>query len=485
MGVAIASVAAIWGIVGVMLHSARDDVLNNALTAASNVVETVTREESRNIEMLDLSLQALRDGVRDPDVMALPSKLKRAILFDRSAIASDIDALLFLDSDGRIVVDSDSEAPRRQRFGDKDFFRAHSHDSDRGLFVSNPFLSPFDDDWTLAISRRVDRPDGNFGGVVVGLVKLAYFDDLFSRLKLGPNDSMTLLRLDGTMIMRRPLDEHDLGRVITRAELLSRLKTASAGSYDAYSRFDGIHRIFRFQRVSALPLVQNVGLAVDDLYGPWRRKAVVTTAAMAALCTTILALVGFLQIQLRRRAQAEAAYAQLAATDKLTGMANRRRFDEVLEAEWRRSGRGDEALALLLVDVDHFKAYNDTYGHLGGDRVLAGLGASLQAALMRPGDFAARYGGEEFVVLLPNTDARGALKVAERLRTGVADRRQPHAAAAEGIVTVSVGVAAMVPRSGQPAADLMTVADLALYNAKNSGRNRTVLGQPEMRKFAA
>ncbi len=485
LGVAVASVTAICSIVGLMLYSSRIEIANSALTAASNIAEAVTQDENRNIELLDLSLQALRDGVRDADVLTLPSKFQHAILFDRAATAKDLGALLFLDDEGRILLDSESDPPRRQKFGDRDFFRAHSHRDDRGLFISRPFLSPFDGDWTIALSRRVDNDDGSFAGVVVGMMKLAYFDKLFNKLNLGLNGSMTLLGMDGTVFTRHPLDEHDIGRVIDATEVFSALKNARQGTFEAASRFDGIRRMFRVQQVGDLPLVQTVGFATEDLYAPWWRKTAVTVAALTLLCATILGLVAFLQVELRRRAEAEAAYAQLAATDKLTGLPNRRRFDEVLETEWRRAGRSEEVLALLVVDVDHFKAYNDAYGHLGGDAVLAGLGLSLLGALKRSGDFAARYGGEEFVVLLPNTNARGALKVAERIRNEVAALHQPHVAAAGGFVTVSVGIAAMTPRSDQPAADLMTAADLALYEAKNAGRNRAVLFRPEPQQFAA
>ena len=485
-GVAIASVTAICGIVCVTLYASRLEIASSAQTAASNISEAVAQDENRNIELLDLSLQAVGDGVRDAEVMALPPKLQHQILFDRAATAKDLGALLFLNDEGRIVVDSESDRPRPQKFGDSDFFRVHAHQSNRGLFISRPFLSPFDGDWTIALSRRVDRSDGSFAGVVVGMMKLAYFDTLFRKLNLGSNGAMTLMGMDGTVLMRQPLNEHDLGRVLDIQKLASVLKTAGQESYEAVSRFDGVRRMFHAQRVGELPLVQIVGFAVDDLYAPWWRRATVTVTALSLLCATILGLVAFLQIELRRRSEAEAAYAQLAATDKLTGLPNRRRFDEVLEAEWRRASRSEEMLALLLVDVDHFKAYNDTYGHLGGDAVLAGVGLCLLGALERPGDFAGRYGGEEFVVLLPNTDAHGAVKVAERIRNDVADLREPHLATAEGCVTVSIGIAAMMPRSDLPAADLMTAADLALYRAKNDGRNRAVLCRSGLqRQFAA
>lgn len=485
LGVAVASLTAICAIVGLMLYASRVEIARDAQIDAGNLLEAVSEDEKRNIESLDLSLRAVRDAARDREVMALPPKFQREILFDRSATAKDVEALLVLDRDGRVVVDSAAYPPRPARFGDKDFFRAHSQRADTGLFISRPFLSPFGGEWTVALSRRVEAEDGSFAGVAVAMMKLAFWDKLFSNLDVGPNGSMALFGLDGTLFMRHPLNEHDVGRVRDPHLLFPALEKDHQGTYEGLAKSDGTRRIFYYRQVGDLPLVQSVGFAVDDLYMPWWRKTAVTAAALLALCTTIISLLVFLQAELRRRICAEAAFAQLASTDKLTGLPNRRKFDDVLETEWRRAGRAETALALLLIDVDHFKPYNDRYGHPGGDAVLAALGACLERALKRPGDFAARYGGEEFVVLLPNTDARGALKMAEKVRNRVADLLWPHEGSEEGCVTVSVGVATLKPRSGQPAAELVLAADHALYKAKNTGRNRTVLGRANELKSAA
>jgi diguanylate cyclase (GGDEF)-like protein len=167
---------------------------------------------------------------------------------------------------------------------------------------------------------------------------------------------------------------------------------------------------------------------------------------------------------------------ELSRTDALTGVANRRSFDDTLELECRRCRRathkitGPEHLSLLMIDVDHFKAYNDLYGHPGGDRVLTRVAAAMKAALRRPSDFIARYGGEEFAVILPETSPEGALMVAERLREAVEELGIAHAQSSAGPhVTVSIGAAS----SNMPEAlGLMLAADNALYEAKHAGRNR-------------
>lgn len=175
---------------------------------------------------------------------------------------------------------------------------------------------------------------------------------------------------------------------------------------------------------------------------------------------------------------AEAHLRRQAAIDGLTGIANRRAFDEVLERECRRAARAMEPMALLLVDVDHFKAFNDHYGHLAGDQCLRAVAMALAGAVQRPGDLPARYGGEEFAVVLPGTELEGAASMAERLRTAILALNIAHAENSAGpSVTISVGVAALFPPMASPA-ELIARADRALYDAKHQGRNRVAVAAP-------
>src|SRR5688572_29099816 len=165
-----------------------------------------------------------------------------------------------------------------------------------------------------------------------------------------------------------------------------------------------------------------------------------------------------------------------ATTDGLTGIATRRRFDEALAREWRRTARAGAPLSLVLVDVDHFKAYNDRYGHPAGDACLRSVASQLAAAARRPGDLVARYGGEEFALLLPGTDSAGAAAVAGRACAAVERLAIPHGASSVGpYVTISAGVATtwLTPSDDVGgAAVLVAAADGALYQAKERGRGR-------------
>lgn len=163
---------------------------------------------------------------------------------------------------------------------------------------------------------------------------------------------------------------------------------------------------------------------------------------------------------------------RLANLDGLTQVANRRLFDEAIAQEWQRLRREKLPLGLLLVDVDHFKNYNDYYGHLAGDDCLRQIARSLAQSVKRPADLVARYGGEEFAVILPNTKAEGAINVAQRLLENVYRLGIPHSrSGVSDRVTVSIGVSEMLPNSQQSPEDLIASADRALYQVKQKGRN--------------
>lgn len=159
--------------------------------------------------------------------------------------------------------------------------------------------------------------------------------------------------------------------------------------------------------------------------------------------------------------------------DSLTEVANRRYFDRLLENEWQRAARRADPIALLMIDIDDFKAYNETYGHQKGDQCLRQVAASLNEVIKRAGDLVVRYGGEEFAVVLPNTDSEGAVAVAEQLRAEIDSLNIPHEQASVGeTLTVSIGIAAGVPKPGIDRRQIVTAAESALYVAKSEGRNR-------------
>ncbi|GAB2876780.1 PleD family two-component system response regulator [Pseudoduganella ginsengisoli] len=180
----------------------------------------------------------------------------------------------------------------------------------------------------------------------------------------------------------------------------------------------------------------------------------------------------FLRESQKQLADANIELQKLAALDGLTGIANRRRFDDVMRVEWQRGQRDRQPLSLLMCDVDFFKLYNDAYGHLSGDLCLKKAAAVLTEHLKRPADLAARYGGEEFAIVLPDTPLAGAILVAEECVRHLENLRIAHSGSQHGVVTMSIGVASVLPTPESSVDELIAAADKALYAAKHGGRNQ-------------
>ena len=174
--------------------------------------------------------------------------------------------------------------------------------------------------------------------------------------------------------------------------------------------------------------------------------------------------------------QANQELQQLAFLDSLTQLANRRRFDEYLDQEWKRMLRDKMPLSLILCDIDSFKVYNDTYGHQAGDHCLQLVARAISLGAKRPADLVARYGGEEFVVVLPNTESEGVLRVSEEIQANIRDLKILHAnSQANPYLTLSFGAASSIPSDESSAEILIAAADRALYQAKTEGADRIVL----------
>ena len=458
-----------------LLWTARVAEREKASVAASNLSAALTQDIARSIELYDLSIKGVIAGLENPIVSGAQPALRQMLLFDRAATAPYLGSLVVLDEHGSVLADSASVTPRSINYADRAYFKAQASRNDLGLYVSEPFEGRFDHDWIIALSRRIDKPDGSFGGVVAGTLRLEYLHRLFGRMRLGPGDSLTLFRTDGTVIMREPYDPAVLGKRLKPLHLFDRLADSREGEYEARAVIDGIDRLYHYQRVADLPLVQNVAISVDAIYADWWRKTLEVVAIMATSYIVIITLAVVLRSEFARRLRAEAALVALAAEDSLTGLANRRRFDAVLDEEWRRAVRCGSELSLLMIDADHFKLYNDSLGHLAGDHALVALASCLTKRTQRAGDLAARYGGEEFAIVLGQTGAEDALRLGEAIRRDVAGLGLPSPGSAHRRLTVSVGIATVTPGVGDQVRDLIQTADTALYMSKAAGRNRSTL----------
>ncbi|CAG4888831.1 hypothetical protein R52603_05466 [Paraburkholderia saeva] len=459
-------------ICAVLLYEGRQDALAHATESSRNTLLIIERDITRSVELYDLSLQEVVDNVRQPDVMSLPQQLRNEVLFDRAATAKYLGSMLVLDSAGNVIIDSGSAIPRHGNFADRSYFTVHRDNPHVGLYLSPPFASRLrSGDPSIALSRRINNPDGTFGGVVLGAVRLEYFRQLLSGLQLGPHGTMALIHANGELIMRAPYDAKIIGRNLNGTGPFERMLSQPEGQFTEKASIDGIRRVYTYKRLTGLPLIMEVAPAEIDIYRAWKERAARIAILMLVFSLTFIGLSVLLARSLARRAQAELMLTMLSRTDSLTGLNNRRALDDLLAREWQRARRSKESLSILFVDVDHFKAYNDAYGHQAGDDALAAVARCISANIRRPGDNAARYGGEEFVIVLPDTAGPGAVGVAETIRMKVAALGIEHATSQQGRLTVSIGVATWQGEKTDTVDHVIKAADEALYTAKAAGRN--------------
>jgi diguanylate cyclase (GGDEF)-like protein len=446
----------------VMLLDARKDAWRQAENSATNLATALERDIAHHIASYDLSLRGVAEALQQPGIDQVSPEIRHAAVFDRAATADYLGSLLVLDAAGNVVEDSTAQVPHSINFADRDYFRVHQDQPDAGLYVSRPFRSRLrNGDASIAISRRLSAPDGSFAGVVVGTMRLAYFQSRFANLDMGANGAVTLLRADGRLIARNPFRDADIDRDVGNTGAL-----------------DGLQRVYTYRRVGDLPLILNVAMSVDDIYAAWWSRALVIGPVLVLLCAATMALCVLFRREMLRRIVAEHALTEaadklllMASTDSLTGLANRRTFDADLQREWRLAIRTQTPIALLMLDADNFKLFNDRYGHPDGDSVLQRIASCIRSQLRRPADRGVRYGGEEFVALLPDTELRGAVTIAESIRAAIAALAIAHEDAPGGRVTVSIGVASCYPVAGTAPGSLVQAADAALYEAKHAGRN--------------
>jgi diguanylate cyclase (GGDEF)-like protein len=430
-----------------------------------NFASGIDADINRNIELYDLSLRNVVNNVGLPEIADVSKPILHLILFDHAATAQHFGAIQVFDVSGRLTIDASTLDPLPENRGDEDYFRVHRDNPDAGLFISKPMLHR--GAYAIVLSRRINTPDGRFFGVVAGSIRFSYFHELFGRLNLEQDDTITVLRRDRTVIMRTPFDLDVIGKNLNTRSGWNPANLPDGGTYLGVGPVDSIPRMY-VRRTSTSPLIIIVGKPLDSILRLWHLEAMRIGVIMLTLIALALVVTMLLAREIGRRAQAEKRLEELASTDALTGLKNRRKFDATIESEWRRAMRYATPISLLMIDGDHFKAFNDKFGHQAGDQLLLGVAICITDSVRRAGDCAARYGGEEFAVLLPGQAAADAMQVAETIRLKVQEWSDGERA------TVSIGVASVTPVAPMDWPGLVSSADKALYAAKAAGRNRCI-----------
>lgn len=465
--------------------------LEKAQITTANLARSTAQHMQDAIKVADALLTGVVDRVQGQDLDQMQRKRLRPLLERYVREFPQLHAVVLLDERGGYLVGS-QDAPANLNNSDRAYFQYHLSRADAKTHISSPLRSRATGDWIVPISKRFEHPDGRFAGVALVTISMDYFHALYRDIDIGPRGVIFVAFEDGTLLTRHPFREEVIGiRVPNSIINPTNFSSRPAGSFEARSRIDGVDRLYSFRYLDNYPLVATVGLSREDALAGWRTDMLAYGMSLIAMSVILgflgWRLIGAIRAGLHSEKHLIETHASLkrmnrtlesmALQDALTGIANRRQFDSVLAAEYKRAIRTELPLAVMMIDVDYFKQFNDIYGHPEGDRCLRQLSEILTRTLARAGDLTARYGGEEFAVLLPNTELGNAEMLAQRLCHAVEAVGIPHQASPFGRVTVSVGVSSFAP--GVAVAhrmthqeDLVNAADQALYIAKRNGRNQ-------------
>jgi len=469
--------------------NAREFELREMNVATSNLAQGMAQHANDTFKLADAVLFGLVERIEHDGTGPLELQRLHQFLKARVALSPQFSGIYFFDEKGRWLVDSESNELNHVNVSDREYFIFHRSHPDLDMRVGTPLLGRATGKWVIPLTRRVNHPDGSFAGVIITAVDIDYFTKFYDRLDIGRAGSLALVLNNGQMLIRRPYNTSYIGRSMVGTELFRAFKANnSSGNIWIKSSVDGVLRLNSYRSLDNYPLFVDAALSKDESLEGWWRDTLLHSGGVIIL-VMILALAGvrlIRQIELRIKTENELMLAhdtletlnqtleKLATLDSLTGLANRRKFDAGLAEAFSRAIRDGSALALIMIDVDLFKKYNDIYGHPAGDECLRNISRTIQdLAQNRPGYLVARYGGEELSLLLPDTGLADAILMSEKIRMGIQQLAIEHTGSPTGTVTISAGVESWTPEHGMDrSSQLVEAADKALYAAKAAGRNR-------------
>ncbi|MBF0332136.1 MAG: GGDEF domain-containing protein [Alphaproteobacteria bacterium] len=324
---------------------------------------------------------------------------------------------------------------------------------------------------SILVSRNWIGEDGKVMGGALAAIDLDYAQKWIGGFEVAPRDVLAMVDSDSVLLARNPPLPQAIGTAAPLPQGLTPFgETRGSGGFVVTSPLDGVERIFGISKIEDIPLLLIVGFHKEAALAEWTRRAWQLSLSYVLLCamSAVLLRAHFIALGQRERMR------RLASVDALTGIANRRHLLAIGDEEVERAKRYGRPFSVLMLDIDRFKAINDTYGHSTGDRVIQSL-AVVAGAAIRECDVPGRLGGEEFAIVLPETSGDHAAALAERLRHAIAEASEVRSEDGESIrFTASIGVAALTPEDAG-FSGLLGRADKALYAAKAGGRNRVVL----------
>lgn len=473
----------LWGFLAFWAIQSHEQTLSNRKEALGQTVSVVEEQTAQMLSLIRLTLRSVDQWMTDhPD--KTPNETASFIQWVndlRTASGQRVD-IRMVNRDAKLVyIPSRSDAAVTD-VSDREYFQVQNHPATRGFHIAQTVHSRVTNKWGIPVSIPVTNP-GSRIKVVYGAIELDSLNRLQRPLLSSPDESIYLLRHDGVVLSRTPLLPEMLGLSVADIPAWTTNASQRKGVFitDA-PPFAGVKRIVAFSQMQEYPLIIVVTAPLETVLMPWQKEV-----ALLFLLGSVFSI-GFLlmAVKLARAVRAnELAYSEiekqaadlqianqtlnvLSITDKLTQLYNRAKLDESLANETNRARRYKNDFSIVILDIDHFKTINDTYGHPIGDAALIQV-ADILKQCARDTDIVGRWGGEEFLIILPETPAAKAHAFAEKLRQLISSCQLPTV----GHLTASIGVAHFNPETDSPE-NLLERADKALYEAKYSGRNKVV-----------
>lgn len=460
-----------------VIYENRQHEITHAAESMQSLAMVLSKEADSTLTLADTVLTGLISDLdlHNHGAFSDTEKIHRSLDRQRQVLLGDgatpsFAHLFVLGPEGFSVANSVLHPAAKVNAADRSYFIYHRDNKTSDLHISQPAYSKVTQERIIFVTRRLEDASGAFMGVIGIHLKLRHFDHLYSSLGLPPGGTVTVIRADGWGVFRYPLADPFFKKSVYDEPGFTEMMSQKAGLWEVIkSPYDDTLRVAGYYVSDKYPLLSVVSITHDSVLISWLQNTIRTTLIAAAGTLFIIALALFSHRQIGHLIYA----LQLSSHDPLTGLWNRRAFDDRLSEEWRRAIRREHPVSLLFVDVDFFKLYNDEYGHRTGDKCLKAVANTMMNDFARGGEFVSRYGGEEFVVILPNIESSAAEKSAAHLLDTIHDLQVPHKdSSVSAYVTVSIGVATLTPTQDTNMDDLVEKADNALYDAKNAGRNQ-------------
>ncbi|MEB7540338.1 sensor domain-containing diguanylate cyclase [Pantoea anthophila] len=487
-------------VIGSDLWSLRED-WNNTVRKVEDTAVNLSLSQARQADDTFLQTElSLRELQRELEKQIMTSGVDGRGLSETMRLLQSrlpqLHGLFYYDDHGKWIATSMNRIPPDINNSDREYFAYHQSSLRNTLHVGPVLRSRTTHELVIPVTLRVNDAYNGFRGVLLATIKVDYFRRFYSYYELSEGDVLVLMLADSTVLYARPMPDSYIGKNLSVSPLfLKMLANADKGSGQWTAALDGKQRIFGFVRSQRYPLVVAAGYDKRALFHHWLRGWVQDLILSLILLAVIILLGNFVLRQARHTLRyqreltrlrdeltaANRSLEKLAHSDGLTGVANRRYFDQMLIQSLQKAALSGELVSLILFDIDYFKRYNDTYGHVTGDDCLKKVAAVLAQNTRRKNELTARYGGEEFAIILPDQPLSAALHLAETLIEAVNQLDIPHLTSElpQKHVTLSAGCAVSLAADSPSAPQaLIARADEALYRAKRAGRNQ-VMGEEQ------